>query len=60
MPIIREAVEHRPNAEDGHAVSRDEVVLRLRARRGDCAGVTLVYIDKYRYIFDFHGHVYLK
>ena len=56
MPIIREAVEHRPNAEDGHAVSRDEVVLRLRARRGDCPRVTLVYIDKYRYIFDFHGH----
>ncbi len=55
MPIIREAVEHRPNTEDGHAVSRDEVVLRLRVRLGDCARVTLVYIDKYRYIFDFHG-----
>jgi cyclomaltodextrinase len=56
MPILREAVEHRANAEDGHAVSRDEVVLRLRTRRGDCSGVTVVYIDKYRYIFDFHGH----
>jgi len=56
MPILREAVEHRANAEDGHAISGTEVVLRLRTRRGDCSGVTLVYIDKYRYIFDFHGH----
>lgn len=56
MPILREVVEHRANAEDGHAVSETEIVLRLRTRRGDCSGVTLVYIDKYRYIFDFHGH----
>ena len=56
MPISKEAVEHRANAEDGHAISGTEVVLRLRARRGDCRAVTLVYIDKYRYIFDFHGH----
>lgn len=56
MSILREAVEHRANAEDGHAISETEVILRLRTRRGDCRGVTLVYIDKYRYIFDFHGH----
>jgi cyclomaltodextrinase len=56
MPINRQAVEHRANAEDGHAISKDEVVLRLHTGRGDCSGVTLVYIDKYRYIFDFHGH----
>ena len=56
MPILREAVEHRANAEDGHAISKTEVVLRVRTRRGDCRRVTLVYIDKYRYIFDFHGH----
>lgn len=42
------AVLHRTDSEMCFPVSEDTVVIRLRTARGDCASVTLVWMDTYR------------
>ncbi len=47
--MLKEAIYHRPKNNWSYAYDRETVHLRLRTKRGDVAGVSLVYGDKYNW-----------
>lgn len=47
--MIREAIYHRIYSDYAYALSREDLLIKIRTKKGDRIRVNLIYLDKYKY-----------
>jgi cyclomaltodextrinase len=47
--MLKEAVYHKMCSDYAYAISKEDLLIKLRTKKDDLKNVNLIYIDKYKY-----------